>query len=643
MVNYHKMSNFAFNLRAHVRVRTYKIMCAIANSKKTINKNNKTIMKNKLRSSVCTEGRRMAGARALWVANGMKHEQFGKPIIAIVNSFTQFVPGHTHLHEIGQIVKKEIEALGCYAAEFNTIAVDDGIAMGHDGMLYSLPSRDVIADSVEYMVNAHKADAMICISNCDKVTPGMLMAAMRLNIPAVFVSGGPMEAGQYKGENADLITAMVKGGDPTVSDEELKEIEQCACPGCGACSGMFTANSMNSLTEAIGLSLPGNGSILATHVNRVQLFKDAAKLIVKNAFAYYEDGDESVLPRSIATRQAFLNAMTLDIAMGASTNTVLHLLAVAQEGEVDFKMSDIDALSRKVPFLCKLAPNWQKYSIQEENRAGGILGILGELAKGNLLDLSCKRVNGATLGEDIKKYSITGDTIDPEASRIYHSAPGRKFSNVMGSQDAQWESLDTDRVNGCIRDIEHAYTKDGGLAVLFGNIAQDGCVVKTAGVAPELWHFEGPAVVFDSQEDACEGILGGKVKKGDCVVITHEGPKGGPGMQEMLYPTSYIKSMHMGKECALITDGRFSGGTSGLSIGHISPEAASGGNIGKIKDGDIIVIDIPSRSINVKLSDEELAARPQQPLKRNRVISKALRAYAQSVSSADKGGVRIID
>ena len=643
MVNYHKMSNFAFNLRAHVRVRTYKIMYAIANSKKTINKNNKTIMKNKLRSSVCTEGRRMAGARALWVANGMKHEQFGKPIIAIVNSFTQFVPGHTHLHEIGQIVKKEIEALGCYAAEFNTIAVDDGIAMGHDGMLYSLPSRDVIADSVEYMVNAHKADAMICISNCDKVTPGMLMAAMRLNIPAVFVSGGPMEAGQYKGENADLITAMVKGGDPTVSDEELKEIEQCACPGCGACSGMFTANSMNSLTEAIGLSLPGNGSILATHVNRVQLFKDAAKLIVKNAFAYYEDGDESVLPRSIATRQAFLNAMTLDIAMGASTNTVLHLLAVAQEGEVDFKMSDIDSLSRKVPFLCKLAPNWQKYSIQEENRAGGILGILGELAKGNLLDLSCKRVNGATLGEDIKKYSITGDTIDPEASRIYHSAPGRKFSNVMGSQDAQWESLDTDRVNGCIRDIEHAYTKDGGLAVLFGNIAQDGCVVKTAGVAPELWHFEGPAVVFDSQEDACDGILGGKVKKGDCVVITHEGPKGGPGMQEMLYPTSYIKSMHMGKECALITDGRFSGGTSGLSIGHISPEAASGGNIGKIKDDDIIIIDIPSRSINVKLSDEELAARPQQPLKRNRVVSKALRAYAQSVSSADKGGVRIID
>ena len=600
----------------------------------------------------------MAGARALWVANGMKREQYGKPIIAVVNSFTQFVPRHTHLHEAGQIVKREIEALGCYAAEFNTIAIDDGIAMGHDGMLYSLPSRDIIADSVEYMVNAHKADAMICISNCDKVTPGMLMAAMRLNIPAVFVSGGPMEAHKLNGENADLITAMIKGGDPTVSDEELAQVEQMACPGCGACSGMFTANSMNSLTEAIGLSLPGNGSILATHVNRIQLMKDAAKQIVKNALAYYEDGDDSVLPRNIATRQAFLNAMTLDIAMGASTNTVLHLLAVAQEGGVDFTMKDIDALSRKTPFLCKLAPNWQKYSIQEENRAGGILGILGELAKGNLLDISCKRVNGATLGEDIVKYSIVGlewkdgkivnstssnsKSIDPEADRIYHSAPAGRFSNVLGSQDTQWESLDTDRENGCIRDIEHAYTKDGGMAVLFGNIAQDGCVVKTAGVDESLWHFEGPAVVFDSQEDACDGILGGRVKSGDCVVITHEGPKGGPGMQEMLYPTSYIKSMHLGKECALITDGRFSGGTSGLSIGHISPEAANGGNIGKIKDGDIIVIDIPSRTINVKLSDEELAARPQQPLKRNRVVSKALRAYAQSVSSADKGGVRIL-
>ena len=584
----------------------------------------------------------MAGARALWVAAGMKHEQFGKPIIAIVNSFTQFVPGHTHLHKIGQIVKKEIESMGCYAAEFNTIAVDDGIAMGHDGMLYSLPSRDIIADSVEYMVNAHKADAMICISNCDKVTPGMLMAAMRLNIPTIFCSGGPMEAGRWKGENADLITAMIAGADTSVSDNDLTKIEQTACPGCGCCSGMFTANSMNSLTEAIGLALPGNGTILATHKNRIELFKAAARQIVKNAYAYYEDGDESVLPRSIATRQAFLNAMTLDIAMGGSTNTVLHLLAVAQEGGVDFKMSDIDQLSRKVPCICKLAPNTQKYSVQECNRAGGILGILNELNKGGLIDGSVRRVDGTTLDEAMKKYDITGDSIDPEASRIYHSAPGRHFSTKMGSQDEQWESLDTDRANGCIRDLQHAYTKDGGLAVLFGNIAQNGCVVKTAGVAPELWHFEGPAVVFDSQEDACEGILGGKVNSGDCVVITHEGPKGGPGMQEMLYPTSYIKSRHLGKECALITDGRFSGGTSGLSIGHISPEAAAGGNIGKIKDGDIIVIDIPSRSINVKLSDEELAAREQQPLKRHRVVSKALRAYAQSVSSADKGGVRII-
>ncbi len=600
-------------------------------------------MKHQLRSAVCTEGRRMAGARALWVAAGMKHEQFGKPIIAIVNSFTQFVPGHTHLHEIGQIVKKEIETMGCYAAEFNTIAIDDGIAMGHDGMLYSLPSRDIIADSVEYMVNAHKADAMICISNCDKVTPGMLMASMRLNIPTVFCSGGPMEAGRWKGENADLITAMIKGADKEVSDDELKEIESCACPGCGSCSGMFTANSMNSLTEAIGLSLPGNGTILATHKNRIELFKAAARQVVKNAFAYYEDGDESVLPRNIASRNAFLNAMTLDIAMGGSTNTVLHLLAVAQEAGADFNMKDIDELSRKVPCLCKLAPNTQKYSVQECGRAGGILGILGELQKGGLLHTEAQRVDGMTLGDAIAKYSITGNTIDAEADRIYHSAPGRRFSTVMGSQDAQWESLDTDRENGCIRDIEHAYTKDGGLAVLFGNIAQDGCVVKTAGVDESLWHFSGPAVVFDSQEDACDGILRGKVNSGDCVVITHEGPKGGPGMQEMLYPTSYIKSRHLGKECALITDGRFSGGTSGLSIGHISPEAAAGGNIGKIKDGDIIEIDIPSRSINVKLSDEELAARPQQPLKRNRQVSKALRAYAQSVSSADKGGVRIID
>lgn len=600
-------------------------------------------MKHQLRSAVCTEGRRMAGARALWVANGMKREQFGKPIVAIVNSFTQFVPGHTHLHEAGQIVKKEIEKMGCYAAEFNTIAIDDGIAMGHDGMLYSLPSRDIIADSVEYMCNAHKADAMICISNCDKITPGMLMAAMRLNIPAVFVSGGPMEAGVYKGENLDLITAMIKGADPTVSDDELAEVENRACPGCGCCSGMFTANSMNNLTEAIGLSLPGNGTILATHVNRVELMKEAARQVVKNAFAYYEDGDESVLPRSIATRTAFLNAMTLDIAMGASTNTVLHLLAVAQEAGVDFTMKDIDALSRKTPFLCKLAPNSQKYSVQECGRAGGMMALLGELAKGGLVDTSVKRVNGHTLKEDIEKYSILKLEIDSEALRIYSSAPAGKFCNELGVQNTNYESLDTDRANGCIRNIEHAYTKDGGMAILFGNIAQDGCVVKTAGVDESIWKFSGPAVVFDSQEDACEGILGGKVKKGDVVVITHEGPKGGPGMQEMLYPTSYIKSMHMGKECALVTDGRFSGGTSGLSIGHVSPEAASGGNIGKIVDGDIIEIDIPNRSINVRLSDEELRARQQRPMTRRREVSKALRSYAQAVSSADKGGVRIID
>ena len=599
-------------------------------------------MKIQLRSAFSTEGRKMVGSRALWVATGMKREQFGKPIIAIANSFTQFVPGHTHLHEAGQLVKKEIEKLGCYAAEFNTIAIDDGIAMGHDGMLYSLPSRDLIADSVEYMVNAHKADALVCISNCDKITPGMLMAAMRLNIPTVFVSGGPMEAGRWNNQNIDLITAMVKGADKSVSQDELNEIEEHACPGCGCCSGMFTANSMNSLTEAIGLGLPGNGTILASHVNRIQLFKDAAKLIVENAYKYYGEGDESVLPRSIATREAFLNAMSLDIAMGGSTNTVLHLLAVANEGGVDFKMKDIDALSRRVPCLCKLAPNTQKYSVENCNRAGGILGILGELAKGELLDTSVKRVDGMTLGEAISKYDITKKEIDPEASRIYHSAPGRKFTTIMGSQDAQWETLDDNRAEGCIRDLEHAYSKDGGLAVLFGNIAKDGCVVKTAGVDESIWHFKGPAKVFDSQEAACEGILGGKIKSGDVVVITHEGPKGGPGMQEMLYPTSYIKSIHLGKECALITDGRFSGGTSGLSIGHISPEAASGGAIGKIVDGDIIEINIPERSIKVLLSDEELEARPQVPLKRNRTVSKALRAYAAMVSSADKGGVRIL-
>ena len=599
-------------------------------------------MKIQLRSAFSTEGRRMAGARALWIATGMKREHFGKPIIAIANSFTQFVPGHTHLHEAGQLVKQEIEKLGCYAAEFNTIAIDDGIAMGHDGMLYSLPSRDIIADSVEYMVQAHKADALVCISNCDKITPGMLMAAMRLNIPTVFVSGGPMEAGRYQGQNVDLITAMVKGADTSVSDDELAQIEQRACPGCGSCSGMFTANSMNCLTEALGLSLPGNGTIVATHVNRRRLFEDAAKLIVGNAMKYYGEGDTSVLPRSIATRQAFLNAMTLDIAMGGSTNTVLHLLAVANEAGVDFKMKDIDQLSRHVPCLCKLSPNTQRYSVQECNRAGGVLGILGELAKGDLLDLTAHRVNGATLGEDVKHYSITGPEVESEATRIYSSAPGGKFATKMGVQDRQWPSLDADRATGCIRDMEHAYTKDGGLAVLFGNIALDGCVVKTAGVDESLWHFEGPARVFDSQDEACKGILGGKVQAGDVVVITHEGPKGGPGMQEMHYPTSYIKSRHLGKACALITDGRFSGGTSGLSIGHISPEAAAGGAIGKIIDGDIIEIDIPSRSISVHLSDEELAARPMRPLQRNRTVSKALRAYASMVSSADKGGVREI-
>lgn len=599
-------------------------------------------MKHQLRSSMSTEGRRMAGARALWVANGMKKEMFGKPIIAIVNSFTQFVPGHTHLHEIGQQVKAEIEKLGCFAAEFNTIAIDDGIAMGHDGMLYSLPSRDIIADSVEYMVNAHKADAMVCISNCDKITPGMLMAAMRLNIPTVFVSGGPMEAGEWGGMHLDLIDAMIKSADPTVSDEDVAEIECHACPGCGSCSGMFTANSMNCLNEAIGLALPGNGTIVATHENRKRLFRDAAELIVKNAYKYYEEGDDSVLPRSIATRQAFLNAMTLDIAMGGSTNTVLHLLAIAHEAEVDFKMDDIDMLSRRVPCLCKVAPNTQKYHIQDVNRAGGILNILGELAKGGLLDTTVHRVDGTTLGEAIAKYNVCKADVDADAIRIYTSAPGGKFNIQLGSQNNAYKELDTDRATGCIRDLQHAYSKDGGLAVLKGNIAQDGCVVKTAGVDESIWKFSGPAKVFDSQESACEGILGGKVVSGDVVVITHEGPKGGPGMQEMLYPTSYIKSKHLGKECALITDGRFSGGTSGLSIGHISPEAAAGGNIGKIVDGDIIEIDIPNRTINVKLTDEELAARPMTPVTRNRQVSKALKAYASMVSSADKGGVRIV-
>ena len=607
-------------------------------------------MKHALRSATSTEGRRMSGARALWIANGMKREMMGKPIVAIANSFTQFVPGHTHLHEIGQIVKKEIEALGCYAAEFNTIAIDDGIAMGHDGMLYSLPSRDIIADSVEYMCNAHKADALICISNCDKITPGMLMASMRLNIPTVFVSGGPMEAGDLNGQHLDLIDAMIKSADESVSDEEVAAIECHACPGCGSCSGMFTANSMNCLNEAIGLALPGNGTIVATHKNRIELFKQAARLVVENAHKYYRDGDESVLPKSIATREAFLNAMTLDIAMGGSTNTVLHLLAVANEAGVNFTMDDIDALSRRVPCICKVAPTTQKFHIEDVNRAGGILGIMGELAKGNLLHTSLKRIDGLTLGEAIEKYSIFNENSEANSQPsvlspqlIYTSAPARKFSNVMGSQQTYYKELDTDRAEGCIRDLEHAYSKDGGLAVLKGNIAQDGCVVKTAGVDESIWKFSGPAKVYDSQDAAVEGILGGDIVAGDVVVITHEGPKGGPGMQEMLYPTSYIKSKHLGKACALITDGRFSGGTSGLSIGHISPEAAAGGNIGKIVTGDIIDIDIPNRTINVRLSDEELAARPMTPVTRKREVSKALKAYATLVSSADKGAIRLID
>lgn len=606
-------------------------------------------MVNKLRSNASTEGRRMAGARALWRANGMKEEQFGRPIIAIVNSFTQFVPGHTHLHEIGQTIKKEIEALGCYAAEFNTIAIDDGIAMGHDGMLYSLPSRDLIADSVEYMVNAHKADAMICISNCDKITPGMLMASMRLNIPTIFVSGGPMEAGRAGKRKLDLIDIMIDAADPSVSDADVDVLEHEGCPTCGSCSGMFTANSMNSLNEAIGLALPGNGSVLSTHVNRMTLFKEAARKIVENAYKYYRDGDESVLPRSIATKDAFLNAMSLDIAMGGSTNTVLHLLAVANEGGVDFTLDDIDSLSRRVPVLCKVAPN-SHYHMEDVNRAGGILTIMKQLADKGLINTEVKRVDGLTLGEAISNYAVGGDNYREEADILWRSAPGLVHTTEAASQTAMYRDLDTDRENGCIRDCDHAYVKDGGLAVLKGNIAKDGCVVKTAGVDESIFKFSGPAKVFTSQEAAVDGILGGKVQSGDVVVITYEGPKGGPGMQEMLYPTSYIKSMHLGKECALLTDGRFSGGTSGLSIGHISPEAAAGGEIGLVRDGDIIDIDIPERTINVRLSDEVLASRRAEeeahgkeaftPRGRDRQVSRALKAYAANVTSADKGGVR---
>jgi len=595
----------------------------------------------------------MAGARALWRANGMKEEQMGKPIIAIVNSFTQFVPGHVHLHEIGQQVKAEIEKLGCFAAEFNTIAIDDGIAMGHDGMLYSLPSRDLIADSVEYMVNAHTADAMICISNCDKITPGMLMASMRLNIPTVFVSGGPMEAGKLGKRALDLIDVMIEAADESVSDDQISQIEVSACPTCGSCSGMFTANSMNCLNEAIGLALPGNGTIVATHANRKKMFETAAKLIIENAYKYYEKGDDSVLPRNIATRQAFLNAMSLDIAMGGSTNTVLHLLAVAHEAEVDFTMKDIDMLSRRTPVLCKVAPNTPIYHIEDVNRAGGILGIMHELLKVGLIDGNVKRADGLTLAEAIDKYGVCSPNATEETKKIYQSAPANRFNLVMGSQESYYKDLDTDRAKGCIRDMEHAYVKDGGLAVLYGNIAQDGCVVKTAGVDESIFRFSGPAKVYDSQEAACEGILGDEVVAGDVVVITYEGPKGGPGMQEMLYPTSYIKSKHLGKECALITDGRFSGGTSGLSIGHVSPEAAAGGAIGLIKNGDIIEINIPERTIQVKLTDAELETRRKEeeargakaftPPFRQRTISKALQAYAKMAASADKGAVRIVE
>ena len=607
-------------------------------------------MSKPLRSDVTMNGRRMAGARALWMANGMKKEQMGKPIIAIVNSFTQFVPGHTHLHEIGQIIKAEIERLGCFAAEFNTIAIDDGIAMGHDGMLYSLPSRDMIADSVEYMVNAHRADAMICISNCDKITPGMLMASMRLNIPTVFCSGGPMEAGRWNNRALDLIDIMIESADPSVDDQTVAEIEQHSCPTCGSCSGMFTANSMNCLNEAIGMALPGNGTVLSTHTNRIELFKKAAAQIVKNAFAYYNDDDESVLPRSIASREAILNAMTLDIAMGGSTNTVLHLLAIANEAGVNFTMKDIDALSRRTPVLCKVAPNTKLYHIEDVNRAGGIMSILSILAKQGLLNTSVRRIDGMTLAEAIDNFAIDGKNFSQEARNLWLTAPAGVRTTKMGSQSSQYKELDTDRAQGCIRDFEHAYVKDGGLAVLYGNIAKDGCVVKTAGVDESIFHFTGKAKVFESQDDAVEGILNDKVEAGDVVVITYEGPKGGPGMQEMLYPTSYIKSKHLGKLCALITDGRFSGGTSGLSIGHISPEAARGGNIALVKDGDTIEINIPERTINVLISDEEMAARRAAeesrgklaftPTKRNRVVSKALQAYASMVTSADRGGVR---
>ncbi|MBR1613272.1 MAG: dihydroxy-acid dehydratase [Succinivibrio sp.] len=610
-------------------------------------------MANNYRSKVTYEGKIMAGARALWKATGVKDGDFGKPIIAVANSFTQFVPGHVHLHDVGQLVVQEIEKAGGIAKEFNTIAVDDGIAMGHTGMLYSLPSRDIIADSVEYMVNAHKADALVCISNCDKVTPGMLMASMRLNIPVIFVSGGPMEAGKMDNcdHKVDLIDAMIVSAEPNVTDEEVRAVESAACPTCGSCSGMFTANSMNSLTEALGLSLPGNGSLIATHAYRKQLFVKAAQRIVEMAKAHYEQGDNSVLPRSIATKDTFENAMTLDIAMGGSTNTVLHLLAVAQEAGVDFTMQDIDRLSRKVPHICKMSPSTPLWHMEDLHNAGGIMNIMAQLKKNGLIHEQSRTVLGMSIGEQIEKYDLE-KTTDAEVKKFYTACAGGKYNIKAFSQENTIDvsKLDTDRTNGCIHDFEHAYSQDGGLAVLYGNLALNGCIVKTAGVDASILKFVGPARIFESQEDAVEGILGGTLKEGDVVIIRYEGPRGGPGMQEMLYPTSYIKSVGLGKKCALVTDGRFSGGSSGLSIGHVSPEAANGGNIGLLKEGDIIEIDIPNRSIRMAVSDEELASRREkmnalgnkawQPVNRDREISFALKAYGKLASSADKGGVR---
>ncbi|WP_104664577.1 dihydroxy-acid dehydratase [Ensifer adhaerens] len=603
------------------------------------------------RSRTTTHGRNMAGARGLWRATGMKDSDFGKPIIAVVNSFTQFVPGHVHLKDLGQLVAREIEAAGGVAKEFNTIAVDDGIAMGHDGMLYSLPSREIIADSVEYMVNAHCADAMVCISNCDKITPGMLMAALRLNIPAVFVSGGPMEAGKVvlhgKTHALDLVDAMVAAADDNVSDEDVKVIERSACPTCGSCSGMFTANSMNCLTEALGLSLPGNGSTLATHADRKRLFVEAGHLVVDIARRYYEQEDESVLPRSVASKQAFENAMALDIAMGGSTNTVLHILAAAHEGEVDFTMADIDRLSRKVPCLSKVAPAKSDVHMEDVHRAGGIMSILGELEKGGLINRDCPTVHSATIGEAIDRWDITR-TSSETVRTFFRAAPGGIPTQVAFSQEARWDELDTDREKGVIRSVEHPFSKDGGLAVLKGNIAIDGCIVKTAGVDESILKFSGPARVFESQDASVKAILGNEIKAGDVVVIRYEGPKGGPGMQEMLYPTSYLKSKGLGKACALITDGRFSGGTSGLSIGHVSPEAANGGTIGLVREGDMIDIDIPNRTISLRVDEAELSRRrAEQDAKgwkpteqRKRKVTTALKAYAAFATSADRGAVR---